>query len=444
MANHKIRPPRPEDLGYTSSLSEAILEQAPRGASALLWMMALFVAAAIAWANWATLDEITRGDGEIIPSRQLQVIQNLEGGIVSDILVREGELVEAGQVLMRIEDKRFVSSVKESEVRSLELQAKAARLEAEAEAKEMEPPGDFPEHYQYLVAQELNLYKTRQEELEANQAVLEQQRDQRRQELREAQSRLEQVRRSYNLLLREQRITEPLLGEGVISEVEYLRLRRQVNDLRGELSGIELSLPRIESKIEEIDQKRSELRLQFRNTARAELNEVLAEQARLRETLSGMQDRIQRTEVRAPMKGTVKQLLINTVDGVVRPGDPLLNIVPWEDKLLVEARIRPSDIGQLKVGQPAVVKVSAYDYAIYGGLPATLVYISPSTIVDEQDKTFYIVRLETERPYLGEDQKMPLISGMTVSVDIITGEKTVLQYLLKPITRAKERALTER
>ncbi|MBV1787228.1 HlyD family type I secretion periplasmic adaptor subunit [Marinobacterium sp. D7] len=435
---------KPEDLGYTSSISEAMLEQAPRGASALLWTIALFILAAGVWANWATLDEITRGDGEIIPSRQLQVVQNLEGGIVSEILVHEGDLVDKGQVLMRIEDKRFVSSVKESEVRLYELMAKAARLHAEANGESMAMPEDFPDKYKYLLNQEVNLFATRQQELKANLAVLGQQRDQRRQELREAQARQDQVRRSYDLLLQEMKITEPLLSEGVISEVEYLRLKRQVNDLRGELSSIELSLPRIQSSIEEIEQKLSEMELQFRNTARAELNEVLAERARLQETFSGMQDRIQRTEVRAPIKGTVKQLLINTIDGVVRPGDPLLNIVPWEDKLLIEARIRPSDIGQLRVGQPAVVKVSAYDFAIYGGLPAKLIYISPSTIIDEKDETFYVVRLETENPFLGENNSLPLMAGMTVSVDIVTGEKTVMQYLLKPITKARQRALTER
>lgn len=441
---HKDVTPRAEDLGYTSSISAAMLEQAPRGASLLLWSMALFIVAAVAWASWAKLDEITRGDGEIIPSRQLQVVQNLEGGIVSEILVHEGDLVEQNQVLMRIEDKRFVSSVEENRVRYLELQAKAARLNAEANEEPLKLPENFPEEYANMLDQEVRLYNTRKSELEANLAVLNEQRAQREQELREAESRQGQVQRSYNLLLQEMRITEPLLSEGVISEVEYLRLRRQVNDLRGELSGIELSLPRIKSTIEEIDQKRREMELQFRNKARAELNEAAGEQARLQETLTGMQDRIRRTEVRAPIKGRVKQLLINTIGGVVRPGDQLLNIVPWEDKLLVEAKVRPSDIGQLRVGQPAVVKVSAYDFAIYGGLPAKLVYISPSTIVDEQDETYYLVRLETDRPYLGDSENMPLMAGMTVSADIMTGKKTVLQYLLKPITRARERALTER
>jgi len=435
---------KPEDLAYINSVNEAVLEKTPRGASLLLWLMAFFIAAAIGWAYWAELDELVRGDGEIIPSSQLQVVQNLEGGIVAEILVREGDLVEAGQVLLRIEDKRFTSSVKENEVRAYELQAKLARLRAESDGTGFVEPEGFPDQYKDFVAQEMNLYMSRQDELDANQAVLSEQLTQREQELVEAKSRLEQVRRSYNLLLRELNITEPLLKEGVISEVEFLRLKRQVNDLRGERSSIELSLPRIESAIEEIAGKQGEMELQFRNIARAEYNELLAERTRLNEALSGMQDRISRTEVRAPVKGTVKELLINTIDGVVRPGDQLLSIVPWEDKLLIEARIKPSDIGRLKVGQTATVKVSAYDFAIYGGMDAYLTFISPSTFLTEQNEAYYLVRLETDSPYLdSENETMPLIAGMTVGVDVLTGKKTLLNYLLKPILRAKANALTE-
>lgn len=438
---HKLKP---EDLAYINSVNEAVLERTPRGASLLLWMMALFIIGAIAWAYWAQLDELVRGEGEIIPSSQLQVVQNLEGGIVSEILAHEGDLVEAGQVLLRIEDARFTSSVKENEVRNYELQAKLARLKAEAEGSEFVPPQGFPEQYLEFITQEVDLLRSRQAELDANQAVLSEQLTQRSQELVEAQSRLEQVRRSYNLLLRELEITRPLLAEGVISEVEFLRLQRQVNDLRGERSSIELSLPRIQSAIEEIAGKQGEMELQFRNIARAEYNDLLAERTRLNEALSGMQDRIRRTEVRAPVKGTVKELLVNTIDGVIRPGDQLLSIVPWEDKLLIEAKIKPSDIGRLRIGQTASVKVSAYDFAIYGGVDANLVSISPSTFLTENNEAYYLIRLETESPFLdAEQEKLPLMAGMTVGVDVLTGKKSLLNYLLKPIIRAKSNALTE-
>jgi len=433
----------PDDLKYMSNVSEAMLEQAPRGARLLLWAAALFVAIAIAWANWAELDEVTRGDGEIIPSKQLQVVQNLEGGIVSEIMVAEGDLVQKGQVLLRIDDTRFASSFQENKVRQMELVAKRARLKAEAESVEFEQPAEFPVEFLSMLDQERNLYHARKKELAANLAVLAQQLNQKKQELREAQAKEGQVGRSYGLLLKELKITKPLLNEGVISEVEYLRLRRQVNDLRGELEGIRISKPRIESTIAETETKLNEADLVFRSRARSELNEAEGEIARLTESLEGMQDRITRTEVKAPITGRVKQLLVNTIEGVIQPGDELLNIIPSEDKLLIEANIKPADIAQIAPGQRAVVKVSAYDFSIFGGVDAKVVFVSPSTVVNEEKETHYVVRLETDTPFLGGADK-PLIAGMTVSVDIMTGKKTVMDYLLKPIFKAQDKALTER
>ena len=434
-----------QDLKFMSSVSEAMLEQTPKGARVLLWAIFAFVIIAIVWANWATLDEISRGEGEIIPSLQLQRVQNLEGGVVSEILVREGDIVEKGQLLLRIDDTRYASTFKESYVRQLELIAKAARLRSEAEQTEFVEPTNFPEQYRSLIEQEKTLFLARKQELSNNKAILEQQITQRRQELREAQAKRTQLQRSYNLLNKELRITQPLVGEGVISEVEFLRLQRQVNDLAGELDGIRLSIPRIESSITETERKLSEAELQFVSLARQELNEASSEAARIKESLEGMQDRITRSEVRAPVKGTIKQLLVNTVEGVVQPGDDIITIVPWEDELLVEAKILPSDIARVRVGQPAVVKVSAYDFSIYGGVDATVVFLSPSTILDEDQQPHYIVRLKTQSPFIERDgQELPLMTGMTVAVDIITGEKTVMDYLLKPILKAKQNAMTER
>lgn len=438
------QPVQKDDLRFMSSVSEAMLEQSPQGARMLLWSLALFIVIAIAWANWATLDEISRGDGEIIPSKQLQVVQNLEGGIVSEILVAEGDLVEKGQLLLRIDDTRFSSSFKENKVREFELIAKAARLKAEADKQAFIPPENFPEEYQALIERELNLYSARKQELAVNLEVLAQQVQQKRQELLQAESKKVQTSRSYGLLSKELRLTKPLVSEGVVSEVELLRLQRQVNDLAGELDAVKLSIPRIESAISETQKKLDEAELQFISVARTELNETLSEAARLKEALGGMQDRITRTEVRAPVKGTIKQLLVNTVEGVIQPGDALLNIVPWEDTLLVEAKLKPSDIARVSSGQKAVIKVSAYDFGIYGGVDATVAFVSPSTVLDDDGEPHYIVRLKTEQPHVGDNEHLPLMAGMTVSVDILTGKKTVMDYLLKPILKAKSAALTER
>jgi adhesin transport system membrane fusion protein len=434
-----------KDLHYMSSVSEAMLEQAPTGAKYLLWSVGVFVLIALLWANLAELDELSRGEGEIIPSQQLQVIQNLEGGIIAEILIHEGDLVEKGQVLLRIDDTRFASTFKENKVRELELIAKSARLQAESAGEEFIFPDDFPKEYTSLLTQEKSLYSARQRELTANIEVFEQQLRQKEQELLQAESKRSQLSSSYSLLRQERNMTAPLVRDGVVSEVEYLRLKRQVVDLSGELNNIRLSLPRIESSLKETRGMLQEARLKFQSLARSELNETLSERARLQEILSGMQDKIRRTEVTSPVKGTIKELLINTVNGVVQPGDEILNIVPWEDTLLVEAKLRPSDIAKVKKGQKAVIKVSAYDFGIFGGVDAIVSTVSPSTVLNEKEEPFYIVRLTTEKPYIEKGTEiLPLISGMTVSVDILTGKKTVMDYLLKPILKAKQSALTEK
>ena len=436
--------PTSQDLAFVNSVNEAILEQTPRGASSLLWFMVLFVVAAIGWASWATLDELVRAEGEIIPSQQLQVVQNLEGGILSEVLVSEGDVVSMGQVLMRIEDERFSSSVRENEVRFWELAVKIARLQAESQGGEYTPVDGLPVEYANLELDEKRLMEARSKELITNQDVLSAQLQQRKQELIEARDRLQQVSNSYKLLQRELAITEPLFAEGVIAEVEVLRLKRQVSDLKGEQSAISLSLPRLESSVDEIEQRLSELRFKFQSLARSEYNELLAERSRLSETLNGMQDRIRRTEVRSPLNGTIKELMLKTRNAVVKPGDPLLSIVPSEDRLLVEAKLAPADIGHLELGQKARMNVSAYDFSIYGGAEGSLLYISPSTFLNEQGEAYFLARFALDDPFLDAvNQRLPLMAGMTVSVDVLTGKRTVLDYLMKPILKARSKALTE-
>ena len=434
-----------KDLQYMSSVSEAMLEQAPTGAKLILWAVAVFIVLAIFWASWAELDELSRGEGEIIPSKQLQVIQNLEGGIVAEILIKEGELVEKGQVLMRIDDTRFSSSFKENKVRELELKAKAVRLEAESAGEAFIVPDDFPYEFESLIRQERSLYEARKREVDANVFVFEEQLRQKQQELIQAKSKRSQLSSSYSLLRQERDMTAPLVRDGIVSEVEYLRLKRQVVDLSGELNNIRLSLPRLTASVDETRGMLQEAKLKFQSVARSELNETLSEMARLKEALTGMQDKLRRTEITSPVKGTIKELLFNTVNGVVQPGDEILNIIPWEDTLLVEAKLRPSDIAKVLKGQTAIIKVSAYDFGIYGGVDALVSTVSPSTVLNEEGQPFYIVRLTTDKPYIEKDnKKLPLIAGMTVSVDILTGKKTVMDYLLKPILKAKQSALTER
>ena len=422
--------------------SSMTLDSAPAWSNHfILWLTIMFVVCAGGWAHYSTLDEVTRGIGKVIPSRHVQVIQNLEGGIVSDILVQEGDVVKKDQVLLRIDDTRFASPLRENQVQVAALQAKIARLNAELEAK----PLKFTSKSEELLLSEQALARSRQDELQAGIEVLNQQKNQKKQEIKELTSKETQLQQSYQLALKELDITEPLVKQGVMSEVELLRLQRQVNMLKGELDGTRLTLPKVETALIEIDRKIEELKARFRTEALVELNQTKAELARLSQSHVALEDRIIRTAVKSPVKGTVKQIKVTTIGGVVQPGMDLVEIVPLEDNLLVEAQIRPSDIAFLHPGQPVMVKLTAYDFSIFGGLQATLEHISADTILNERQEPVFLIRVRTKRSYLGtEKQPLPIIPGMTATVDILTGKKTLLDYLLKPIKKAQQQALRER
>ena len=435
------------DRDFVSEVSRASYEASPLLGHLVLWIALLFVVAALAWASFAEIDEVTRAEGSVIPSRQIQVVQNLEGGIVRELGVQAGATVQEGDVLLVIDDTRFSATLREGTQKRYALMAKAARLQAETTDAEFAMPAELEDSAPEIVAQERRLYRSRQQELESNLQVIDQQLRQRRQELVEVRARRSQLQGNYALLREELERTEPLVAEGVVSEVEVLRLRRQVNETRGDLEAARLSLPRISASITELQRRKDEVRAQFRSDAQAELTEARAELAGLREANVALEDRVERTLVRAPTTGTVKQVMVTTVGQVVQPGMDLVEIVPLEDTLLVEARVRPADIAFVRPQQPATVKLTAYDYAIYGGLDATVEHISADTIVDENDRdaeSYYLIRVRTEESGFGDADNLPVIPGMTAVVDILTGKKTVLQYLLKPVLRARERALRER
>lgn len=433
-----------DDLSYMSSASAAVMEQSPRGGQQLLWAMLLFFIAMFVWAALAYVDEFTRGEGKVIPSSQIQVVQNLEGGIIAELFVREGEQVEAGQALLRMSDTRFSSSLREADVTDEQLRIKMARLKAEAKGIPFDVSGIEGVDGR-LIDEEVALYTSRRLELLSSTSVLQEQREQKEQELSELRAKRDQLARSYMLLASELKMTKPLVKDGAISEVEVLRLERQANDLQGELTGAELAIPRVQSSLDEASEKLSNASLAFRSEAQKEFNEVSSELSRLKETSSALSDRVDRQIVRSPVAGTVKRLLITTLGGVIQPGMDILEIVPSEDSLQVEARIRPADIAFLHPGQKAMVKVTAYDFAVHGSLQGEVVHISPDTIVDEEGDSYYLVRVETDLSYLGrEESPLPIIPGMTVSVDVLTGEKTILDYILKPILKTKQLALRER
>lgn len=424
---------------------KALVEDAPRVIRLTIWAVLGFFVFALLWAHFAIVDEVTRGQGKAIPSSRLQKIQNLEGGIVSEMFVREGQIVEAGAPLLRLDDTRFSSNVDEAEADRLRLRLRIERLSAEIEGREL----DFA-HYEagteaVQARDEQALYESRRGQLRDEIAGLEEQLVQRQQELREFISKQSQFRHSLALLRQEIAMAEPLVAQGAISQVEVLRLKRAEIENRGQLESTTLAIPRGESAIKEVERKIDETRARFRSDALAQLNEARTELNKLQATGKALEDRVNRTLVTSPVRGIVKQMLVNTIGGVIQPGSDLVEIVPLDDTLLVQASIRPQDIAFLHPGQPAVIKFSAYDYTIYGGLQASLEQIGADTITDEEGNSFYLITLRTEKSHLGsDDNPLLIIPGMVASVDIITGQKSILSYLLKPITRARAEALRER
>jgi len=424
---------------------KALIEDAPRVMRLTLWGIIAFVLFCLLWANFAEVDEVTRGDGKAIPSSRVQKIQNLEGGIVSELFVHEGQVVEAGTPLLRLDDTRFASNVGETEADRLSLAMRVERLSAEVEGRELAIPEDIAAKAPGLAQSEKALFLSRQQQLQDEIAGLQEQLTQRRQEVREYASKQGQFRNSLELLRQEIRMSEPLVAEGAVSPVEVLRLKRAEVEARGQLEATGLAIPRAEAAIKEVERKIDETRGRFRSEALTQLNEVRTDLSKIESTGKALEDRVNRTLVTSPVRGIVKQLLVNTIGGVIQPGSDMIEIVPIDDTLLVEARIRPQDIAFLHPGQEAVVKFTAYDYTIYGGLKAKLEQIGADTVTDEEGNSFYLIKLRTEKSHLGSDERpLLIIPGMVTSVDIITGKKSVLSYLLKPIIRARAEALRER
>lgn len=432
-----------EVVDFATDADLAILRQEPLRARVLLRSIGIVFAVFVLWTAVAQLDEVTRGEGKVIPSRQIQILQSIDGGLVSEILVREGEVVLANQLLIKIDETRFLSSVKENQAQYLGLVAKAARLKAIAEGKPFVPPPEVMAADPAIVAQESQFYEARNDELTAAISIARQQLNQRHQELNEAQAKRVQASQGHDLTSRELTVTRPLINSGAVSEVELLRLERDVSRYRGERDMASAQISRIQAAINEAHRKIEEVELAFRNDAGKEFSETMAKLNSLAEGGVALSDRVKQSSIRSPVKGTVKRLLVNTVGGVIQPGKDMIEIVPLEDTLLLEARVLPRDIAFLRPGQPVIVKFTAYDFSIYGGLDGTLEHIGADTVMDDKGNAFYTVRVRTSKAGFG-DANLPIIPGMVAEVDILTGKKSVLAYMLKPVLRAKSVALTER
>ncbi|MDW2121856.1 HlyD family type I secretion periplasmic adaptor subunit, partial [Vibrio sp. 2026] len=452
-----------DELDFVDDKTAALLLNTPNSARLMLWVMVLFFVAAIGWASWAQIDQVTVGQGKVIPSSQIRVVQNLEGGLVKEILVKEGQLVKKGQQLLLIDDTRFRSDYREREQQVANLTASVLQLSASINSVAVNRdfniqdweksvvldygkltfPPVLEETQPQLTQRQKAEYREDLDNLRNQLSVIDQQVEQKQQDLVEIEARVRNLRQSYQYAKKELDITQPLADEGVVPRIELLKLQRQVNDTRREMTSSELKIPVIKSAIKESMLNRIDVALKFRSEQQEKLNNAQDQLSALVESAVGLEDRVNRTVVVSPVTGKIKTLNVNTVGGVIQPGMDIVEIVPTEDTLLVEAKIAPKDIAFLRPNLNAIVKFTAYDFTKYGGLVGELEHISADTTQDEEGNSFYIVRVRTEKTSFGQDADLPIIPGMTASVDIITGKRTVLEYLLKPILSAKTNALKE-
>lgn len=394
----------------------------------------------IIWSSFAQVDEVTRGMGKVIPSSQAQLVQAAEPAVVSDILVRSGERVKQGQLLVRLDDSMAASELGQLETENERLSARANRLEGEAAGSVMGcEPGS-------VCAEEQRLQRTRFAAARSREASLTAAVEQRRRDLREAEATASALEQSVRLSQEQVRMLEPLAAKGIVPQTELITAQRDLVDVRGRLAAAQQAAGRASASIREAQADFQSARLDFQQQALNERSEVETRIAVNEESIRGASARRNRNELRSPVAGIVNNLQVTTKGGFVNAGETIMQVVPVGDRLLVEARISPRDIGFVSVGDPANVKVTAYDFATYGGLPGTVVEVSADSIYDEIEReNYYRVLIETKRSFIEKDsQKFAIVPGMITDVEIITGAKSILSYLLKPVSRAFDTALSEK
>lgn len=415
----------------------------------LLYMIGAVFLIFILWANFATLEEVTRGQGTVIPSSQVKVIQNLEGGIIDSIMVREGDSVKKGDVLVQMRNVLASSEFSSSESRYLGLKTIVQRLRAESEGADVvEFTEDVITGVPESVENERSTFRAKRSQIQSQLSVLQQQESQRQQEVAELNRRISDTQRIVGLSQQEMNMLRPAVERGAAPEMELLQLERSIAQSEAELNGLRLALPRANSAVSEIRERINEVKSTAKADAQRELAERIVEMNSIRENLTALEDRKDRTQIVSPVDGTVVNIQFTTEGGVVQPGEKIMEVVPVGDNLLIEANIQPSDIAFLYQGQKAVVKITAYDYTIYGGLEGEVENISANTITDQTpqgEEEFYQMLVRTDETVIRHNGETLLIKpGMKAQVDVLTGEKTVMDYLLKPFKKASQTAMRER
>lgn len=427
----------------------AISDVPPRLTRATVIIICALLVAFVTWAAFANVDEIARGEGRVIPASKTQVVQASEAGVVDEIAVRVGQAVKRGDLIIRLNDTASTTTLGEQTARARALSVRVARLKQEQAGRYEDPlacPDDIIRVAPEICANEQNLLKARRDNFQNKLSVLEARATQRRIELKEAHANIERLKSGAENNAKSLELVTGMVKRGLMARTEQIRLEGTQAELDGQLLLAEQSLPRIEAAINESELQVSELALQLEQEALDELTQVLSDLSVVNESIRGASDRVARTDIRSPVDGIVNTLEVNTLGAFVQPGGVVAGIVPTSETLLVEARVSPRDVAFIQPNQTAIIKISSYDFAIFGGLGGTVTNITADSLVDKDTgEPYYQVRVATDRSFLERSGKeYPIFPGMICTVEIMTGSKTILHYLLKPINKARDEALRER
>ncbi|HAD87243.1 MAG TPA: HlyD family type I secretion periplasmic adaptor subunit [Rhodospirillaceae bacterium] len=436
---HQANPP------IASPLDELLIKRPMPSLRVAAWPIMILITVVLTWANFAKLDEVSVAMGKVVPLGKTKVVQHLEGGIVQEIYVSEGDTVSTGQPLLLLDLASGGTNREELQVRLDSELAARSRLQAEAEGRKLKFPRSLESRQPALVEAQRQAHDARQRELKASISVLKEQIKQRELDVKELLAKKKALERNYSLARERLSMSASLLAEGLTARIEHLKLEAEVEDLDGELKGLVPAIPRSQAAVEEAKKRVSESEEGFRREAREELNKVEQSIARIQELITEAERQGSRSEIKSPINGIVQKMVVNTVGGVVKPGEPILEIVPTGDKLVVEARLNPTERGFIVEGQPAVVKISTYDFVRYGGLDGMVISVAPDASTDENGAPYFRVVVQTEKTYLGQREGLlPITPGMEATVDIHTGRKSVMDYLIKPVLKLKDEAFRER
>lgn len=434
-----------DEKEFMSELEAATRMKPSEKSHYLLIAIASLVGAFLIWSNLAEIEEITFGSGQVVPSQEIQVVQSLEGGIIEDILVLEGEKVDKGQVLLKVSDIAFASEGRGAEAKSLSLQAKKARLEAEAKDLDFVVPEEVVQKFPDIARNEQALYESRRQELENAKSILDNKISSAQSQISEVRAKISRLSESRRLLNQELAITKEMVAKRAVPKLEEIRLNRELSNISGQIREASEERAGLEAELNRAKKEREDREDKFKSQVLGELNDIETQISQISESLTAIEDRVARTEIRSPVDGIVNKIALKTIGGVIEPAMQLFEIVPLDDDLKIVAKVTPQEIAFLRPGQPAKIKISAYDSQRYGSLEGQVIRLGANSMTDREGNIFFEIDVEATRNYLGtEENPLPITPGMVAQVEIITGKRTIFSYLVKPVLRAKDRALTER